>query len=83
MAILTELMPTSLRAKVKQGHHYPEHQLSWEHIFSFAMNVACARNYLHQLIPDPIIIHRDLSSVNALLKHTNNEGWLTKLLDYG
>ena len=82
MTILTELMPTSLRAEVNRGRHHPEHRLSREHILSIAMDVACALNYLHHLIPDPII-HRDLSSANVLLKPTHNGGWLAKVSDYG
>ena len=82
MTILTELMPTSLRAEVERGHCYPEHRLSREHILSIAMDVACALNYLHHLIPDPIL-HRDLSSANVLLKPTPNGGWLAKVSDYG
>ena len=82
MTILTELMPTSLRAEVNRGRHHPEHRFSREHILSIAMDVACALNYLHHLIPDPII-HRDLSSANVLLKPTPNGGWLAKVSDYG
>ena len=82
MTILTELMPTSLRAEVERGHRHPEHRLSREHILSIAMDVACALNYLHHLTPDPII-HRDLSSANVLLKPTPNGGWLAKVSDYG
>ena len=82
MTILTELMPTSLRAEVERGHRHPEHRLSREHILSITMDVACALNYLHHLTPDPII-HRDLSSANVLLKPTLNGGWLAKVSDYG
>ena len=82
MTILTELMPTSLRDEVERGHCYPEHRLSREHILSIAMDIACALNYLHHLIPGPII-HRDLSSANVLLKPTPNGGWLAKVSDYG
>ena len=82
MTILTELMPTSLRAEVNRGRRHPEHRFLREHILSIAMDVACALNYLHHLIPDPII-HRDLSSANVLLKPTPNGGWLAKVSDYG
>ena len=82
MTILTELMPTSLRAEVNQGRRHPQHCLSREHILSITMDVACALNYLHHLIPDPII-HRDISSANVLLKPTPNGGWLAKVSDYG
>ena len=37
MTILTELMPTSLRAEVERGHRYPEYCLSREHILSISM----------------------------------------------
>ena len=41
MTILTEFMPTSLKAEVNRGRHHPEHRLSWEHILSITMDVAC------------------------------------------
>ena len=82
MAILTELMPTSLRSEVNRGYRNPEHRLSREHIISIATDVACALNYLHHMTPDPII-HRDLSSANVLLQPTPNGGWLAKVSDYG
>ena len=82
MAILTELMPTSLRALVDRGHTNPDDRLSREHIISIATDVACALNYLHHMTPDPII-HRDLSSANVLLQPTPNGGWLAKVSDYG
>ena len=79
MAILTEFMPTSLRALVNGR---PRQHLSLEHIISIAIDVACALNYLHHMTPDPII-HRDLSSANVLLQPTPNGGWLAKVSDYG
>ena len=79
MAILTEFMPTSLRALVNRR---PRQRLSLEHIISIAIDVACALNYLHHMTPDPII-HRDLSSANVLLQPTPNGGWLAKVSDYG
>ena len=82
MAILTELMPTSLRALVDRGHADRQHRLSREHIISIAIDVACALNYIHHMVPDAII-HRDLSSANVLLQPTPNGGWLAKVSDYG
>ena len=82
MAILTELMPTSLRIEVNRGYRNPDDRLSREHIISIATDVACALNYLHHMTPDPII-HRDLSSANVLLQPTPNGGWLAKVSDYG
>ena len=82
MAILTELMPTSLRIEVNRGHRNRDDRFSREHIISIATDVACALNYLHHMTPDPII-HRDLSSANVLLQPTPNGGWLAKVSDYG
>ena len=79
MAILTELMPTSLRALVNRC---PRQLLPLEHILSIATDVACALNYLHHMTPDPMI-HRDLSSANVLLQPTPDGGWLAKVSDYG
>ena len=78
MAILTELMPTSLRAVItNDAEHF-----SLDHTLSIAIDVACALNYLHHMAPDPII-HRDLSSANVLLQPTPDGGWLAKVSDYG
>ena len=82
MAILTELMPTSLRNEINRGHRNPDDRFSREHIISIATDVACALNYLHHMTPDPIV-HRDLSSANVLLQPTPNGGWLAKVSDYG
>ena len=79
MAILTEFMPTSLRALVNRR---PRQLLLLEHILSIATDVACALNYLHHMTPDPMI-HRDLSSANVLLQPTPDGGWLAKVSDYG
>ena len=80
MAILTEFMPTSLRAALVNRR--PPQPLSLEHILSISIDVACALNYLHHMSPEPII-HRDLSSANVLLQPTPNGGWLAKVSDYG
>ena len=79
MAILTEFMPTSLRALVNRR---PRQRLSLEHLLSIATDVARALNYLHNMTPDPVI-HRDLSSANVLLQPTPDGGWLAKVSDYG
>ena len=72
-------MPTNLRALVNR---HPRQPITLEHILSIATDVACALNYLHHMIPEPII-HRDLSSANVLLQPTPNGGWLAKVSDYG
>ena len=76
MAILTEFMPTSLRALVNRC---PRQDLPLQHLLSIA---ARALNYLHNMTPDPII-HRDLSSANVLLQPSPDGGWLAKVSDYG
>ena len=79
MAILTEFMPTSLRALVNR---WPRQHLPLQQLLSITINVACALNYLHNMTPDPII-HRDLSSANVLLQPSPDGGWLAKVSDYG
>ena len=79
MAILTEFMPTSLRALVNRR---PRQHLALQHLLSIAVDVARALNYLHNMTPDPII-HRDLSSANVLLQPSPDGGWLAKVPDYG
>ena len=76
MNILTELMPTSLRALVNRT------RLTNKQIVSIALDVARALNYLHLMRPDPIL-HRDLSSANVLLEPTLDDGWRAKVSDYG
>ena len=79
MAIVTEFMPTSLRALVNR---HPQQDLPLQQLLSIAIDVARALNYLHNMTPDPII-HRDLSSANVLLQPSPNGGWLAKVSDYG
>ena len=79
MAILTEFMPTSLRALVNRR---PRQHLPLQHLLSIAVDMARALNYLHNMTPDPII-HRDLSSANVLLQPSPGGGWLAKVSDYG
>ena len=79
MAILTEFMPTSLRALVNR---HPQQRLPLQQLLSIAIDVARALNYLHNMTPDPII-HRDLSSANVLLQPSPDGGWLAKVSDYG
>ena len=76
LIILTELMPTSLRALLEQG------ELPQQHLITIACDVAKALNYLHLMRPDSII-HRNLSSANVLLDHSCNGNWKAKLSDYG
>ena len=77
MVILTELMPTSLRAQVQLDSY-----LQPRFVKSISLDVAKALNYLHQMQPDPII-HRDISSANVLLEPLLGGQWRAKLSDYG
>ena len=76
LTILTELMPTSLRALLEQG------ELPRQQLISIACDIAKALNYLHLMRPDPII-HRDVSSANVLLDHDHDNSWKAKVSDYG
>ena len=76
LSILTELMPTSLRALLEQG------ELPRQQLISIACDIAKALNYLHLMRPDPII-HRDVSSANVLLDHDRDNSWKAKVSDYG
>ena len=77
MVILTELMPTSLRARLEVDTY-----LQPQFVKSISRDVARALNYLHQMRPDPII-HRDISSANVLLEPLPVGQWRAKLSDYG
>ena len=77
MVILTELMPTSLRAQLQQDIY-----MLPKVVMSVSLDVARALNYLHQMQPDPII-HRDISSANVLLEPLRDWQWRAKLSDYG
>ena len=76
MIVLTELMPTSLRATLKNGA-IPQKQIT-----SISLDVARALNYLHLMRPNAII-HRDISSANVLLDPGPNNTWRAKVSDYG
>ena len=75
--ILTELMPTSLRAVLGQR------ALSRGQVVSIGRDVASALNYLHLMKPDPVL-HRDISSANVLLEPSGTDNsWKAKVSDYG
>ena len=76
MIILTELMPTSLRAVLEQR------AISHNEITSISLDVARALNYLHLMQPQPVV-HRDISSANVLLEPGLNNSWKAKVSDYG
>ena len=65
LIVLTELMPTSLRAVLGEA------DLSQQLIISISLDVARALNYLHLMKPNAII-HRDISSATVLLDPAPN-----------
>jgi len=77
LIILTELMPTSVRAELENRHTFSHNQ-----IISISLDVARALNYLHLMQPNPII-HRDISSANVLLEPGPSNSWRAKVSDYG
>ena len=81
LVILTELMPTSVRALMEERAR-DAHSLSPAEVTSISLDVARALNYLHLVKPDPII-HRDISSANILLEPAPGNGWRAKVSDYG
>ena len=78
LIILTELMPTSLRAVLERAREPLPHQ----QISTIGLDVARALNYLHLMQPTPLI-HRDVSSANVLLEPQPNDSWKAKVSDYG
>ena len=78
LIILTELMPTSLRAILERAREPLPHQ----QISTIGLDVARALNYLHLMRPTPLI-HRDISSANVLLEPHPNDSWKAKVSDYG
>ena len=81
MIILTELMPTSLRAVLEQRAN-ERLKLEQNEINSISLDVARALSYLHLTQPEPLI-HRDISSANVLLEPGPNNSWKAKVSDYG
>ena len=78
LIILTELMPTSLRAVLERAREPLPHQ----QISTISLDIARALNYLHLMRPTPFI-HRDISSANVLLEPQPNDRWKAKVSDYG
>ena len=78
LIILTELMPTSLRAVLERAREPLPHQ----QISTISLDIARALNYLHLMQPTPLI-HRDVSSANVLLEPQPNDSWKAKVSDYG
>lgn len=76
IALLTEFCHRgNLFVVLNETNKYPE--LAWERKLSFALGLAEGMHYLHTR--DPILIHRDLKSLNVLI----NRDWRVKVTDFG
>ena len=60
MIILTELLPTNLRATLEKG------AISRQEIITIGSDICKALHYLRLMRPEPLV-HRDVSSANILL----------------
>ena len=70
-----ELMDINLRSAYQRGN------VKCPQVLGILHDIASALHFLHTR-PDPVI-HRDVSSVNVLLKTQHNGEWLAKLGDLG
>ena len=70
--VVSELMTTSLRKMIANDSITPPQ------IYSIGHDVICALNYLHLLLPNPII-HKDISSDNILLDPLSSNCWKAKV----
>ena len=77
MMIIMELMTTSLRSQLKTEEYFQPKLVK-----DISLDVALGLNYLHLILPDPIV-HRDISSANLLLEQLPLNKWRAKLTDYG
>ena len=77
MMIVMELMAISLRRQLEIGGSFQPVTVT-----AIGLDVARALNYLHLILPDPIV-HRDISSANILLEELPHGKWRAKVTDYG
>ena len=77
MTIVMELMATSLRSQLRREMYFQPLAVK-----AISLDVARGLNYLHLILPDPIV-HRDISSANVLLEQLPLNQWRAKLTDYG
>ena len=77
MIMVLELMATSLRSQLRREIYFPPLLVN-----AISLDVTRGLNYLHLILPDPIV-HRDISSANVLLEQLPLNKWRAKLTDYG
>ena len=78
--IITELLDTNLRSEYMRCKANSV-TLSKHVLHSIFLDVAYGLHFLHT--HNPLIIHRDISAPNVLLKCTGNGCWLAKISDFG
>lgn len=82
-AIVMELMPLGSLYDVLHAEETKKIHFQWSDRYSLAWQMAKAINYLHNF--NPMILHRDIKSMNFLLKYhgTNQMKYLIKVCDFG
>jgi serine/threonine protein kinase len=91
MGIVTRTMPCSLILEFCSGgtlfdllHKKPIVEISWRQRMKILIDIAKAVNYLHHLTP--VVIHRDLKSLNVLLLEQVADQYdtpIAKVADFG
>jgi hypothetical protein len=81
-AIIAEYMPLGSLYDILHKKH-EQITFDWSDRYSLAWQMAKSINYLHNL--NPIILHRDIKSMNFLLKYNGlpNQKYLVKVCDFG
>lgn len=77
VAVLTEFCHRGNLFMVVNEKGPPYTEIAWSRRLSIAKGLAAGMEYLHSR--DPILIHRDLKSLNVLL----NRAWVVKITDFG
>ena len=82
-AIIIEYMPLGSLADILYKKQDEKILFDWSDRYSIAWQMLKSINYLHNL--NPLILHRDIKSMNFLLKFNNlsNHKYLVKVCDFG
>ena len=82
-AIVMEYMPLGSLYDVLRGKRPEKIVFDWSDRYSLAWQMCKSIHYLHSL--NPAILHRDIKSMNFLLKHngTDQKKYLLKVCDFG
>jgi hypothetical protein len=82
-AIVVEYMPLGSLYDILHKKQHEQISFDWSDRYSLAWQMAKSINYLHNLKPS--ILHRDIKSMNFLLKYNGsfNQKYLVKVCDFG